>query len=86
MQTDELKKHRRTQTTAQGETRPHAEPETNQRNRSSSPLNGLSFAQTVEGDAKGSMKAVGQICKATMIGVSLCGLGALGILFSLLLL
>ena len=53
---------------------------------SSPPFHGHSFSRTIEDDVKGSMQAVGQICRAAVIGVFLCGFGGIATLLGLLIL
>jgi hypothetical protein len=86
MRTEKLVQTKHPPEATRSESDSFAEPRAKRQKRSSPPYDGLSVAQTVEDDIKGSMQAVGQVCRAASIGVLLCGFGGLAALLGLLLL
>ena len=81
MNAEKLTRPHRTERTR--ESPPTAEPESTSRDFSI-PHDGWSLARTFDDDTKRSMQAVGQVCRAAVIGVLLCGLGGVATLLGLL--
>lgn len=85
MQGKDLKRLRESQKPTSSEYLPTVEPVSRSQGIAPSPSDGLSFPRTVADDVKESMQAVGQVCRAVMVGVLLCGFGGTAALLSLLL-
>lgn len=85
MKADELKQSQKIQELSASRFVPTVEPVRRSKKHPSAQSDGLSFSLAVEDDVKGSMQAVGQVCRAVLVGVLLFGFGGTAALLSVLL-